>query len=161
MKPLLVGESNPFGGDPGYALWPEPAGCSGDRLCRFVLGMERMVYLRTFDRVNLLQLRPDERWSMPRARVHAEELRLRMDFAARPAVILLGAKVQAAFGLKALSPFAVVQVAAVIDGSAWKVVILPHPTGLCRVWDQTGAVDRARRALRGAMPSLPIPMECR
>jgi hypothetical protein len=31
MKPLLVGESNPYGGDPAFALYPSPPGCAGLR----------------------------------------------------------------------------------------------------------------------------------
>jgi hypothetical protein len=36
---LLLGEANPYGGDPRYALYPEPEGSSGWRLCHMVMGL--------------------------------------------------------------------------------------------------------------------------
>jgi hypothetical protein len=53
-KPLLVGEVNPYGGDPYYALYPAPDGCSGHRLCYLILGMRREDYLESFERINLV-----------------------------------------------------------------------------------------------------------
>jgi hypothetical protein len=40
-KIVLVGESNPYGADPYYALYPAPDGSAGHRLCCLVLGMTR------------------------------------------------------------------------------------------------------------------------
>ncbi len=41
MKPLFVGESNPYGNPERFDLYPEPANSAGGRLCRLVLGVSR------------------------------------------------------------------------------------------------------------------------
>ena len=51
MKPTLVGESNPYGGNDDYALYPAPNGCSGHRLCLLILGMDPEDYLEAFERL--------------------------------------------------------------------------------------------------------------
>lgn len=94
MKPILVGEANPYNGDPAYALWPDPPGASGDRLCRAILGLERGEYFRQFHRVNLCP----RTWSLLIARARAEALTTDRDNASP--LVLLGAKVCRAFGVK-------------------------------------------------------------
>lgn len=142
---LLVGEANPYGGDPSFALYPEPKGASGDRLCRKIMGLRGGQYLRAFDRVNLCT----GKWSLPRAREEAD----RLIETPRKAIVLLGTKVKSAFG---------------VTGPAFDVerrpngmvlVILPHPSGLCREWGKPGAIDRARVVLTkaGVLPLPPRP----
>lgn len=63
MKPLLVGEQNPYGADPKFALYPYPENSAGGRLCFKVFGLTRHEYLARFDRVNLCS----GKWSMSRA----------------------------------------------------------------------------------------------
>lgn len=70
MKPLLVGEANPYGSDPAFALYPSPPGCSGDRLCRLVMGLDPDDYLERFERANLCP----RRWSLAEARTRAADL---------------------------------------------------------------------------------------
>lgn len=123
-RPLLVGEANPYGDDPRFALYPEPDGCAGWRLCHQVLGLSETAYLRAFDRVNLC----GERWSIRVARAAAVVFRQRTG-----PKILLGAKVCAAWGL------AFLPLTGVDD-----VVILPHPSGRSRLWNEPDAVQRAR-----------------
>lgn len=123
---LLVGESNPYGADPYFALYPEPPGCAGARLCA-ILGMTDREYLHTFDRCNLTTLV----WSLPSARQAAT--RLTAEYR-----VLLGARVAAAHGLT-FEPFCNVQ----DDG--WRGVILPHPSGRSRLWNEPGAAARARK----------------
>lgn len=130
-RALLVGEANPYGGDPGYALWTEPAGCAGERLCRLVMGLEPAEYYRRFERMNLCH----REWKMKEARARASVI----PYATYTKVVLLGAKVRQAFGVEGANfttqgPF----------------VILPHPSGLCREWHKPGAFERAREVLRGA-----------
>lgn len=91
MKPLLVGEDNPYHSDPAYALYPLPTTSAGGRLCSVIMGLRRTEYLRRFDRVNLC----DERWRQTDARRRAAEI-LEQD---RPAIVLLGAKVCTVFGV--------------------------------------------------------------
>lgn len=141
MKPLLVGEQNPYGGDPYYALYPAPEGCSGHRLCCLILGMRREDYLRVFDRVNLC----DGPWSMRQARKQANELRTR-----RGPLILLGSKVATAFGYK-FTPFAT---DCDFDDPRATTIILPHPSGINRLWNRADSVSRARTLVAGVVPGI-------
>jgi hypothetical protein len=127
VKPLLVGEANPYGADPYYALYPLPENASGGRLAR-ILGLSESQYLRLFDRRNLCPME----WSAPVARAQAENIRAE----GREHVVLLGAKVARAFGFD-YAPF---------TGSK-HFYLLPHPSGLCRVWNEPDAVQRARQLL--------------
>lgn len=147
MKPLLVGEANPYGGDPEFALYPHPRGCSGHRLCEKVMGLTDREYLARFDRVNLCP----ERWVGKQARARADALRAEYRGGV---LVLLGAKVTRAFGLL-FDPFLVerrgpVWPATASDAHTTTCVVLPHPSGLSRAWNAPGAFDRARAALREA-----------
>jgi hypothetical protein len=124
----FVGESNPYGGNPVYALYPEPHGCTGWRLCHLILKMDPGVYRDTYGRANLVR----GAWSMPRAREAAAALR-----ATGHRFVLLGAKVAAAFGHR-FEPFTT---------PVTTELILPHPSGLNRMWAEPGMFDRAREAV--------------
>lgn len=136
-KPLLVGEANPYGGDPDFALYPAPDGCSGHRLCTLILKMRRADYLREFERVNLCPYK----WYMREARERAADLRTW-----RGPLILLGAKVAWAFGFDPFVPFTI------SDGG--KTLVLPHPSGLCRTWNEPNAFVRARELVAKVVPSI-------
>jgi len=127
LKPLLVGELNPYGSSPEFALYPLPKGASGDRLCR-IMGVSTRGYLKRFDRVNLCV----GKWSFVAARSVAEKLKQE-----DRVFVLLGAKVCRAFGYD-FTPFCV----------CGKVVILPHPSGRSRLWNGSESVGRARDALK-------------
>ena len=135
QKPLLVGEQNPYGGDSYYALYPSPEGCSGDRLCRLVLGMHRSVYLEVFDRTNLC----DGPWVASDARRRAVEIVSE----SRSKIVLLGSKVCRAFGV-VYHPFERFS----------RYLVLPHPSGLCRLWNEPGAFQRARDCVALLAPHL-------
>lgn len=144
--------NNPYSSDPGFALYPEPRGATGDRLCRVVLGMEAHDYLRHFVRVNTV-VGP---WSPARGLRGATEV-----FKQLPAgvtVVLLGRQVWDAWRRvipgrlpgKTWEPFRVHT-----DGVRdLTFVLFPHPSGLCRVWNDPGALSRARVVLRLASPEL-------
>ncbi len=132
MKPLLVGELNPYGSDPKYALFPRPERSAGGRLCYKILGFESSAqYFCGFDRVNLCT----GKWSVGAARERAVELKC----TPRP-TILLGVKVCNAFGV-AFRPFEVV------NAGYADYLVLPHPSGLNRIWNQPGAYEKARSAV--------------
>lgn len=131
-KPVLVGESNPYGRDPYYALYPAPDGCSGHRLCVRILGMRRAEYLAAFDRVNLC----DGPWSIADAAGKADALR-------GGRLILLGAKVCRAFRVP-FRPFE--------ESEAG--LVLPHPSGLCRLWNVPGNIEAARRVMGIYCPTI-------
>lgn len=131
---LIVGESNPYGADPHFALYPAPDGSAGHRLAALVLGIPRAEYLRRFDRCNLLS---GPRWSAPRARAAAASLLIERD---NHRLVLLGRKVAAAFGVGVEQPtFSIVDLA-----GGKRAAVIPHPSGLCRVWNEPGAFERAR-----------------
>jgi len=130
LKPLLVGEDNPLRSDPVFALYPLPAGRSGDRL-RKILGLTCGEYVRKFSRVNLC----GGAWAWKEARAEASKIMTDRVLSGAP-VILLGAKVAAAFGLPS-TPFK----------KYGSVLVLPHPSGRCRVWNKRGSAARARRAV--------------
>lgn len=133
MKPLLVGEANPYGADPYYALYCEPPTSAGGRLCRKVLGLEPREYLSRFDRANLCV----GKWDVCMARSRAHELtRAPVEHSH---FVLLGAKVTRAFDVE-FRPFT----------AHGMFVVLPHPSGLCRAWSEPGAFERARAVLREA-----------
>jgi hypothetical protein len=136
----LVGENNPYGPDPQYALYPLPENSAGGRLCSVILGMRRPDYLRVFTRVNLLS-RP--RWSAPAAREAAANLHEGLPADAR--VILLGKKVwDAWFPALKCEPFR----------PFGRFLALPHPSGLSRAWHDPTAVPRARAAVLELAPWL-------
>jgi hypothetical protein len=134
MKPLLVGEANPYGGDPYYALYPAPEGCAGWRLCTKVMGLSITEYLSRFERVNLCH----RDWKMKEARQRANQLRDEQIGTGRT-IVMCGAKVTRAF-MYPYVPF------------DWhgNYVCLPHPSGLSRAWNEPGAHERARDVLREA-----------
>ena len=130
MNPLLVGEVNPYGADPAFALYPYPRGASGDRL-REILGLTTAEYLRRFDRANLCS----RKWDAAAARGRATDL-----LGERPGgtFVLLGVKVQSAFGVdRTREPHAT-------------FITLPHPSGRSRAWNVPGARESARLALQSA-----------
>jgi hypothetical protein len=128
MRPILVGEDNPYSADPRLALWPSPEGCAGWRLCYRILGMEFRDYLRSFERVNLCT----GRWSLREARRRAVELS--MSRAPSQTLVLLGARVCSAFE----RPYIPLT-------SAPPFLVLPHPSGRCRTWNDSQSIEDARR----------------
>jgi hypothetical protein len=134
---VLVGEANPYGADPDYALFPAPDGCAGHRLCVLILGMRRREYLDTFERVNLCP----NRWAMKEARQHAQKL-----WVQPKKFILLGAKVARAWEIDPFEPFTF------HDGGT--TLVLPHPSGLCRLWYEPGAYERARSCVAELAPEI-------
>ena len=69
--------------------------------------------------------------------------------------VLRGRKVAGAFGLGHLAPFTRQDVVQIDGGNLLRYVILPHPSGRCRVWNEPDAVERARALLRQVRPDVP------
>ena len=134
----IVGERNPYGADSEYALYPAPEGSAGHRLCCQILGMRRKDYLNSFDRVNLLAR---EVWCLWTAMMAAAEVR-------GDRLILLGRLVCEAFGL-AYRPLSLSTY-----GATRAALILPHPSGRCRMWDTDGTIERARELVRKFVPEV-------
>lgn len=134
-RPLIVGEMNPLGGRDAFALFPVPRSRSGGRLATF-LGLSDEEYLRRFDRANLCR----GAWSDRAARATAR----RLSAAPRPAYVLLGEKVCAAFGVD-YAPFTVDE-----RPGGGTFAVLPHPSGLNRMWNAPDSTDLARATVAAA-----------
>lgn len=73
-------------------------------------------------------------------------------------LVLLGTKVSKAFDV-AFQPFTTFRIAYVGCDNRQKAataIVLPHPSGLCRLWNEPGALDRAAEVLRreGVLPQV-------
>lgn len=135
MRAFVIGEANPYGADPRYALYPEPENASGGRFQRLILRCTKREYLRDFQRRNLCA----REWNLDEARIRAHQLRVE-EIRCDP-VILLGRKVVSAFRLDFLEPF-----------QRWSnYLALPHPSGLSRAWNEPGAYDRAHKLVCGLL----------
>jgi hypothetical protein len=151
----LVGEQNPYGSEPKFALYPLPPNATGGRLAR-VLGLDDRAYLRAFVRRNLLTA---DKWSVPAARAAAELL-----LAEHPPgdkLVLLGARVAAAFGLPFRDHLFEPRRAPVgAAGRERHLVVVPHPSGLSRGWNDPLAAPRVRAAIaelrRGTVDARPL-----
>lgn len=158
MKPLLVGEANPYQSSEEaamyYALHPDPPRASGGRLCFVIMRLDERTYLRSFDRTDLCF----PKWSLPAARAKAAQL-----VAERgddDVIVSCGSKVANAFGVPFVA-FTIVRGRHADNGIFYpyvdgpRIVVLPHPSGLNRQWHATGAYDRARAVLReaGVLPA--------
>ena len=130
VKPLLVGEANPYSRRPDDALLPWPEGASGHRLSR-LLGLSADDYVAAFERRNLCGMV----WDTRRAREEA----VRIEAGPHRVLVLLGSKVRAAFGVRR-DPFTVD-----VTPTERVYVHLPHPSGRSREWHRVGAAALARR----------------
>jgi hypothetical protein len=153
-----VGMNNPYGSDERYALYPEPRGAAGDRLCRVILGMTMRDYMRSFVRRNTMK----GEWNIRGARLGAAALLQEVPPGAT--IVLLGRQVWEAW--KSVVPPRLCQSrpGEVMGWDPFKVckdqigdltfVLFPHPSGLCRVWNDKSNVPLARETLRVACPEL-------
>lgn len=143
MKPLLVGEANPWQSDAEsaryFALHPDPPHASGGRLCFLVMGLDERTYLRRFDRTDLCH----PKWSIREAREHAA--RLMAERTPADTIVLCGRKVAHAFGVGDYHPLTIVQ-----HPEQATLVLIPHPSALNRFWYGIDAIDRVRATLRTA-----------
>lgn len=149
MKPWIIGEANPYGADPYFAMYPDPPQSAGGRLCFKILGMTEEAYLESFERHNLCPMR----WSAAAARDGVARIRARSMGAP---TILLGAKVAKAFGYE-FRPWSLYAMygAERSAGCPWHTLILPHPSGLCRLWSTVpGAIQRTREDVARLCPHL-------
>jgi hypothetical protein len=147
--PIIVGESNPYGADPHYALYPDPPGCAGERLCHRVMGLRRGTYLSSFERVNLVQ---GPKWNAPVARTAAANIAA--DCSKTRTIVLLGRKVASAFGYAGWK--GIVWRPGTAYAPDLKFVVIPHPSGRNKVWNDRGVVASWRGVLLAALPDVPF-----
>jgi hypothetical protein len=143
---LLLGESNPYGSNPEWALYCHPPGCAGFRLRR-ILGLPEDQYL-ALHRKNLC----DGDWSKDQAKARAWEL-LSPEAPWR-VIVLLGRKVTETFEKVALdAPLIPFSSRACCPGMT--LVSLPHPSGRNAASWNPKLQERARQILRELAPDLP------
>lgn len=143
---LLVGEDNPYGADPDFALYCYPPGCAGYRLRR-IFGLPQYQYL-ALHRTNLC----DGTWSKPRAKERA--LELLSPTAPWQVMVLLGRKVTETFEKVALDDVPLVPFATKTCCPGMTLVSLPHPSGRNVALWNVKARDRAREILREVAPEV-------
>lgn len=147
---LLVGEDNPYGAEPEFALYCYPPGCAGYRLRR-ILGLPQHQYL-ALRRTNLCV----GGWSTKAARSRAWELLTACDPTAPPSVmVLLGRKVTETFEKVALDGVELVPFATKTCCPGMLLVSLPHPSGRNAALWTPKARARAREILREVVPEVP------
>lgn len=166
---VVVGERNPYGGDPAMALVNYPTGCAGYNLWR-ILGLPEERYL-ALSRLNLCA----GPWDRGIATTAAAATYARLPdpdvtlVALQPIVLLLGARVADAFRQITIRPepggrlapggLGELQEGADAGGLA-RWIRLPHPSGLCRswgpgMWSAGGSVERVRMLLAQVAPHVP------
>lgn len=161
-RTLFVGEDNPLSTDPAHALINYPSNCSGHRLQSAILRVDEDDYLATW-RTNLCEGGWDLDVARKRARVlccgdrpwsvwgddldpdaaNGDDVPAR---ALHGAIVLLGRRVALAFADllgEIMDPFE----DRLFDGGL-RVVALPHPSGMNRVWNINGNILRARNVMR-------------
>ena len=144
---ILIGEQNPYGSDPEFALYCYPSGCAGYRMRR-ILGLPQDQYL-ALHRKNLC----DGEWSKEQAKKRVWEL-LSPDAPWR-VMVLLGRKVTEAFEKVALDDVPLVAFSTRPCCPGMTLVSLPHPSGRNAALWNPKARDRARQILRELVPELP------
>lgn len=140
-RPLIIGEHNPYRSDSHYDLYPAPRGSAGYRLAKHVLGLSRIAYMNAYDRVNLCH---GATWTMKEAR--SSWARIQSEESDRPGLILCGSKVCKVVGCR-FYPYAAVDVE-LSGGVQVTAVVLPHPSGRSSFWNEPGAYEQARAALK-------------
>jgi hypothetical protein len=146
---LLVGEDNPYGDLPEFALYSSPDGCSGHRLMK-ILGLSEDQYL-ALHRTNLCSR---EAFSMKEARRRAELLCTDPSAPWR-VVVLLGRKVADAFGYELDFFTHGIEPRTVAWSTPVTLVSLPHPSGRVLLWNKPDTRLRAREIMRELVPELP------
>lgn len=136
MRPAIVGEA------PSMRTSRPFAGRSGERLAELA-GVSLDVLRDRYRLVNLLRHWPGPNphgkgsaWEPGLARDRAAAIRL------APGSILCGRRVAQAFGLPRVAFF---------EPDERGVVVIPHPSGISRWWNDPQNVDEARRFLEGAV----------
>ena len=129
----VVGELNPYGADPRYALYHEPSGASGDRLRR-ILGLTVRSYV-SLSKYNLCV----GKWSIAHARQTAGEI-----WTEHRTIIVLGNKVRSAFNRLCDKPILGAPSVRQHSESGHALIWLPHPSGLNRMWSDRINVLRSR-----------------
>lgn len=157
---LLVGEVNPYGADPGYALYYEPANSAGGRLQRLIFNVSARRWYLPMWRTNLCE----GAWDMDEA-LDGAGVVLGLDQAPGPwdVIVALGVSVNSALRRRAFrtlthltfwpEPFE--SIALVMATHQVTVVNLPHPSGRnAAMWTEE-RITATRDLMRRLVPEIP------
>jgi hypothetical protein len=143
----LLGEDNPYGSDPTFALYCYPPGCAGYRLRR-ILGLPQHQYL-ALHRKNLC----DSAWSKEAAKSRAFDLL--SPEAPWNVLVLLGRKVTETFERVALGGVPLLPFTSRGCCPGVTLVSLPHPSGRnAASWSGPHPIKRTRELLRELAPEV-------
>jgi hypothetical protein len=142
----VLGEDNPYGSDPEFALYCYPPRCSGYNLRR-IFGLPEDAYL-SLHRKNLC----DDAWSAKHARQRA--VGLLTPHAEWCVIVLLGRKVTETFEKVALDGASLVPFSTRTCRPGMTLVSLPHPSGRNAALWTPKARDRARQIMREVAPEI-------
>jgi hypothetical protein len=153
---LLVGEANPYGADPNYALYHLPERAAGARLQGKILGLPAREWYLPIWRANLCT----GTWDRGEAADRAGEL-LTTDAPWR-VIVMLGRQVNRAFafhtgqdGLPFTSYTSARPAQPPMEDRRFTLVSLPHPSGRNTVWSDPAAGVRARAVMAEVAPEIP------
>jgi uracil-DNA glycosylase len=148
-RPLLLGEAPSRNGDPTLPL----SGRSGRRLCElsWIDPDDYATLARTYELKNLVSSHQEkakgkkgDQYDMPRAIINARSMLAAGEFEDR-IVILLGKRVAMAVLERYDLPDWYVEIQHHRFGKISRVVIVPHPSGVSRHWNDRQNVCRAYR----------------
>lgn len=141
----VIGELNPFGVNPRLALYHLPRTSSGNRL-RIIMGLSDVEYSK-LRKLNLCI----GKWDSVRAKACAFAciIGAKESSDTHDLLILLGSKVRDAFGVPNKEFWWEEQ------GGNTTLVTLPHPSGRNPVWNNPGAITKARKLLKQHAPLIP------
>ena len=148
--PVVVGEAPGPKGLPKCPLFPHPERSAGHKLCE-MSGVTRSAWLTRVERVNLLAEYPKDGWRAGYAASQADNLGASLLLDRR--LILCGRRVAKAFGFKpADSPWLRW---AYCEKTRAEAVVIPHPSGRCREYNDPKMVAAVSDLLREAFVGLP------
>jgi hypothetical protein len=139
MKPLLIGQAPSRKGDPAKPLSRDPLASRLAHLC----GLTKEEYLDAFERVNILDAWPGKCGkgdAFPLAETRRNAALITADIR-NERVVLLGKSVARSFGIKA-------NVLKWFRFGAGRAIVLPHPSGVNRWYNDENNVIAARRIMR-------------
>ncbi len=146
VRPLLIGQAPGPNTNPDLPLFPVPSTSAGGRLAELT-GLSRGEYVKRFERINLLpefpgKTKKEDKFPAAQARFAAQIMR---PFLAGRTVVLVGRGVANAFGLDPNIKFHnwfvhPVKRRCPIAKDDWfaRVVIIPHPSGRSRWYNEDG-----------------------
>jgi hypothetical protein len=157
---LIVGETNPYGADPDYALYHLPERAAGGRLQASIMGVSARHWYLPMWRTNLCT----GAWDSGEAKDRAAVL---LDSAAPwRTIIMLGKQVMRSFTFHTWQ-----QAMPFTSYASWRrssnddiapdrdrmftLVALPHPSGRNTIWNTPKAVAQAREVLGEVIPGIP------